>query len=76
MLLLACTHGVLVRGGEKAGDGPVYKMAPAVEVVNAFTEVPCGTCKVSRRRMGCSKQENKRGVARKWERNGRVACVL
>lgn len=31
----------------QAGDGPVYKMAPAVEVVNAFTEVPCGTCKVS-----------------------------
>lgn len=28
----------------------MYKMAPAVEVVNAFTEVPCGTCKVSETR--------------------------
>ncbi|CAN0559640.1 unnamed protein product [Ectocarpus sp. 12 AP-2014] len=44
--LLEEVRGAASRFNRDAGDGPVYKMAPAVEVVNAFTEVPCGTCKV------------------------------
>ncbi|CAM9203501.1 unnamed protein product [Ascophyllum nodosum] len=39
-------RGAASRFSRGAGDGPVYKMAPSVEVVNAFTEIPCGTCKV------------------------------
>lgn len=44
--LLEEVRGAASRFNRNAGDGPVYKMAPAVETVNAFTEVPCGTCKV------------------------------
>lgn len=37
----------------------MYKMAPTAEVVNPFTEVPCGTCKVSSN--GRSECETPRG---------------
>eukprot|EP00752_Nemacystus_decipiens_P003041 g2819.t1 len=44
--LLEEVRGAVSRFNRDAGDGPVYKMAPTAEVVNPFTEVPCGTCKV------------------------------
>lgn len=53
-------------------------MAPAVEVVNAFTEVPCGTCK-ARMRFEALVQSFfllGRGVMRHGVAASNVPCVM